>query len=236
MKNKFIFICLAATIALSVLYSQQLYTLYLKIYYQEIKKESLAISLQKARRLYKEEKYDELKKYLENLYMIYPGNTEITRLSGLAYIKLGEKLKGARMIIASMTDKDDIRTMGNIIEILFEEKEYKDIIRLLSKRDLSNDSYLAYVYAVSLYNEKRYDESYRYFKTAVKLGKNEYDTYIYMGSILEMKNKTADAITCFEKAYSINQLRDDAPVALVRLYGNTKQFEKARNIQMKHNR
>jgi tetratricopeptide (TPR) repeat protein len=235
-KGKLIFICLIATVAFSIIYSREFYLLYLKTYYQEIKKESLTVSLEKARTLYKEKRYDALKTYLEDLYMLYPGNREITRLSGLTFIKLGEKLKGARMIIASMTEKEDIRTMGSIVEILFEEKEYKDIIRLLSKQDLSNDSYLAYICAVSLYNEKRYDEAYGYFKAAMKLGKNEYDTYIYMGSILEMKNKAADAITCFEKAYSIDPLKDEAPVALVRLYSNAKQFEKARKIQIKHNR
>ncbi len=222
-----LFLLMLALAAGSYWYGPQLYRFYLKTYYQDYKKETLNTALNNARALYKQGRYGDVLEYLETMERLYPGNAEMQRLQGLSYIKTGEKARGAQLVIASLKRNEDVRTIGSVVEILFEEEEYTDLITLLSRYDVMQDSYLSYVYGVSLYKLGKYAKALPYLQAARRLGKGDYDIFYYTGMAYEETGNTAEAVRDYEEAYRMDQVRREAREGLIRCYRKLRQFEKA---------
>jgi tetratricopeptide (TPR) repeat protein len=225
-----VFVLLAATVAVSYQYSGELYRFYIKTYYLDIKKETHGTSLENARGLYRDGKFEELSGYLEDLRTIYPDDKELRRLAGRTMIRHGDKSEGARLVLSTVTPRDDVRDLAGVVEILFEDGEYSDVASLLSRYDVSTDPYLSYVYGVSLYFTKKYSGAARALASAKRLGRKDYDTFHYSGLACQRLGDNSEAISNFEEAYRIDPVRREARESLIEMYRKTRQFEKAERL------
>ena len=229
-KNKLIFVLLATTVALSVAYSRELYVLYITTYYTRIKKETLDTSLANARALFEKEKYGELESYIGRLQVMYPDNRELKRLLGLSVIKLGRRLEGARMVVRTIAPGEDIAGLAGIVEILYEEEQYADIVDLLARRNLSGDRYLIQIYGTALFHEKDCARAIPRLSEAIRLGSADLNVRLYRGLCLEKTGRLDEAIADFEEAYRIDPVRKDVQQALARAYRKAKRFEQAARL------
>ncbi len=229
-KNKLIFLLLAATVALSVVYSRELYLLYITTYYTRIKKETLDTSLANARKLYAKEKYGELESYIERLQVMYPDNTELKRLQGFSAIKLGRRLEGARIVVRTLAPGEDIANIAGIVEIFYEEEQYADIVDLLARRNLSGDRYLIQIYGAALFHEKDCARAVHQLTEAIRLGAGDLNIRLYRGLCLEETGRLDEAIADIEEAYRMDPVRKDVQQALVRAYRKARRFEQAERL------
>ncbi|HSV95791.1 MAG TPA: hypothetical protein VLM75_02525 [Spirochaetota bacterium] len=222
-----IFVLLVAVVTISWYNSQKLYRWYLTAYYQRFLGEDRGKSIEKARVLFREERYDDLLGYIDRLMTLYPADYDLRRLKGLSLIKTGRRSEGARMVIASLRNNEDLNAIGSVIEILFEEREYADLADILSRHRVSGNSFLLYVHGVSLYHAGRHAEAERRLVEAGRAGKRDYDTLFHLGLAQEKNGRINEALATFESAYELNPVRTEARGAMVRLYRITKQYHKA---------
>ncbi len=231
MKIRYIILVLmAAVVAVSLYNSRKLYHCYLTAYYQRFLGEDRIKSIEKARLLFREERYDELEGYADRMMTLYPADYELLRLKGLSLIKTGRKSEGARMVIASLRNNEDVGAIGSVIEILFEDGEYADLAEILARPGVSGNSFFLYIHGVSLFKVGRYREAERRLTDAVRAGKSDYDTRYYLGIAQEKNGRINDALGTLEDAYRLDPVRKEAGRALVRLYRITKQYDKAEKL------
>ncbi len=223
-------ILLVAVVAGSLYNSQKLYRWYLAAYYQRFLGENRERSIEKARALLKEERFEDLEGYADRMMTLYPADYDLRRLKGLAMIKNGRESEGARMVISSLRKNEGLLSVASVIEILFREGEYADLAEIISRHGSLGDSYLMYVHGVSLFQVGRFAEAERRLTGVIDAGKHDYETLLYLGLSREKNGKTAEAIATLEKAYSIDPVRAEARRALVRLYRVTKQYDKAERL------
>ncbi len=225
-----VFVLLLVVVAGSVYNSRKLYHWYLTAYYQRFLGEDRGKSIEKARVLFREERYDDLLGYIDRLMTLYPADYDLRRLKGLSLIKTGRRSEGARMVIASLRNNEDLNAIGSVIEILFEEREYADLADILSRHRVSGNSFLLYVHGVSLFHVGRYVEAERRLIEADRAGKRDYDTLYHLGLAQEKNGRIADALGTFESAFRLDPVRAEARKALARLYRITKQYDKAEKL------
>lgn len=225
-----VLVLLAAVVAGSVNNSQKLYRWYLAAYYQGFLGEDREKSIEKARALLKEGRYEDLELYADRMMRLYPTDYDLRRLKGLAMIKNGRESEGARMVISSLRKSESLLSVAGVIEILFRDGEYADLAEIISRHGSLGDSYLMYVHGVSLFQVGRYAEAERRLADSLKAGRYDYETLLHLGLAREKNAKTAEAIATLEKAYSVDPLRAEARRALARLYRVTKQYDKAERL------
>jgi len=225
-----VFILLVAVVAGSLYNSQRLYHWYLAAYYQRFLGEDREKSIERARSLYRDERYEELDAYAGRMRVLYPDNSDLRRLKGFAMIKTGRESEGARMVISSLRKNEALLSVASAIEILFKEGEYADLDDIISSHGTMGDPYLQYIHGVSLYHVKKYAEAERRLAGALSAGKQDYDTLYYLGLAREKNGRTVEALAAIEKAYAIDPIRPEARKALVRLYRVTKQYDRAERI------
>lgn len=229
-KNKLIFLLLAATVALSVVYSRELYLLYITTYYTRIKKETMEVSLANARGLYAKGRYGELESYIERLQLMYPDNRELKRLLGYSAIKLGRRLEGARMVARTLAPGEEIANIAGLVEIFYEGEQYADIVDLLARRNLSGDRYLIQVYGTALFHEKDCARAVHQLTEAIRLGSGDLNIRLYRGLCLEGMGRLNEAIADLEEAYRMDSVRRDVQQALVRAYRKAGRIEQAERL------
>ncbi len=225
-----VFILLVAVVAGSLYNSQKLYRWYLAAYYQRFLGEDREKSIEKARALLKEERYENLEAYADRMMSLYPADYDLRRLKGLAMIKNGRESEGARLVLSSLRKNEGLLSVAGAIEILFREGEFADLAELISRHGALGDSYLMYVHGVSLFQVDRYAEAERRLADALNAGKHDYETLLYLGLAREKNGKAAEAIATLEKAFGLDPVRPEARRALVRLYRVTKQYDKAERM------
>ena len=93
--------------------------------------------------------------------------------------------------------------------------------------DPSRDSYLSYVYGVSLYQRKEYGKALKYLTIAERLGKRDIETYLYRGLACVHAGLPGEAVAVLERAYAIDPVRADVREALAGAYRAAKMYEKA---------
>lgn len=225
-----VFVLLLVVVAGSVYNNRRLYHWYLTAYYQRFLGEDRGKSIEKARVLFREERYDDLLGYVDRLMILYPADNDLRRLKGMALIKTGRESEGARMVISSLRKNEGLFAIGSVIEILFREGEYADLADIISRHGTLGDSYLMYVHGVSLFHVGRFAEAERRLAGALDAGKHDYDTLLHLGLAREKNGRTVDALATIEKAYSIDPVRAEARKAMARLYRITKQYDKAEKL------
>lgn len=227
MKKFIVVLLLGGTVCVSVLYSAELRLLYLRGYYRYVKKETIEDSRKFAHAMYRDKKYEDLKEYLDDMLVLYPVDRDFLRLNGMCVLQTGNRLEGARMVIATLAQGDDITSFQGVIEILFDAREYAELTDVFKKMDPSRDSYLSYVYGVSLYQRKEYGKALKYLTIAERLGKRDIETYLYRGLACVHAGLPGEAVAVLERAYAIDPVRADVREALAGAYRAAKMYEKA---------
>jgi tetratricopeptide (TPR) repeat protein len=231
MKFRHIFFLLFLLVAfgLPLLYPEQLNRFYVTAYHQWVKKESKQSSLDRAQSLYDSKKFAELKDFVKDMTVLYPGERRFLVYGGLAEIGTGNLIEGARAVVASLGPKDDPGKYGSVIEILFLEKEYGDIVDLLNGRRV-NDSYLRFIYGTSLSQIGRYTRAVEELEGALGAGRDDFETRFGLGCAYEGAGRTDDAIRQYEAAYGMEPANPEVKTALIRVYKKAHLYAKAEKI------
>lgn len=219
-------IIITGSFVLPYYFHTEIYRFYLKFYYSRAYKGDEYIV--KARKLYDEGKYAELKKFIEPLLFIYLEDNELKRIAGLTYIKLGEELKGAEMYTAGMDGGYNDFDAARVIKILFYKGSYSDVLSYYNRRILVRNMDISYYYGVSLLMRDRADEAIDMLLSAEKSGYNDrQNLYYYTGLALEKKKKDREAAEYLLKAYNAGPADDKITEALARVYGKTGIYDRA---------
>lgn len=230
------FFLLIASGAVSYFYSREIYLFYLRTYYQSFMKENPDQAAGKARRLYADKKYDELEAYLGRQRVLYPASRELKKLAGLTFLEKGREMEGARLLLETMeNDRRDLRTAAKVADIIFRERWYSDVVKLLGRYDIRSDPHLTFISGVSHYHIQKYDAALTLLEFSRRLGNNTFDLYYFMGLILEKKNRTGEAIGMMERASALSPSDREVPKALIRLYKKAGRIRDAERVlsQMK---
>ena len=119
---------IAAAGVYSYFYSADVYAWYMRTYYEKIRGMNAGDHLREAEKMYAGGEYVKLRSYLKTLAIAYPENREMKKLQGLTLIRLGEKRKGADMIIMACEGGPIPRNMlKDTVRVLFEYNQYRDI-------------------------------------------------------------------------------------------------------------
>ncbi|TAL32194.1 MAG: tetratricopeptide repeat protein [Spirochaetes bacterium] len=223
------FLAFFTGIAGSVIYHREVYRYSLRVYYERVKKEGLEDSLKKAKAMYSRDEYAKLKPYLSDLMTLYPGNREIVRLLGLTRIELGDRIEGARLIVSSMKEDEDLSTMQSVLEILYEEKEYPDLIDVFSRHE-PRERYPKFIYGMSFYHLHRWEDAIPRLVAARDAGQDGFELHFALGTSYENAGKIENAVASFEAAFALEPHRADARQALVRAYRKAKKYDKAEKL------
>lgn len=234
MKLRYILLICAILVGIFYSYYKEIYHEYVNFYYHRIKKETLDTSIKKSEKLFKDGRYDDLKKYTGDLLELYPTNIKIKRITGLAYIKTGEPEKGARFLLDTISDsKKDSDLFLKSINILFENKWYSDVAIYLSDYPIANSASLNYMYGISLIKTNRHNEGLRYLIKSERLGASNYEIYFNMGMVNEKNGNLKEAISNYEDALRKNPLEIEAKESLVRVYTKARMYKKAERLLRK---
>ncbi len=223
----FIIIFITCSFILPYFFHNEIYRFYLKYYYSH--RYQGDEYMDKARRLYSEGKYAQLTEFTRPLLYIYLDNSELKRITGLSYIRLGDELKGAELYTSGMENGTytDFEA-AKVIRILFYGGAYGDVLYYYDRNILRDNMDISYYYGVSLFRADRIDEAYLMLMNAVKSGYNDTrNLYYYSGLVLERKNNISAAADYLLKSYNSGPADDDLVKALVRVYGKLGQYDRA---------
>jgi len=120
-----------------------------------------------------------------------------------------------------------------ILESLFENKYYGEIIYFYDKNILRNNANCAFYYGASLYHSNRYSEAIQTLNFSRANGYRGDRIDFYSGITLEKMGKFDEAEKLLLSAYNANPYDRDIKKALVDLYRKTKQFDKAEYLLRK---
>lgn len=226
--NYLIFIIITGAAAFSYFHSQEVYSWYMRTYYEKIRGTGLDGQIRKAEEMYGAREYDKLRDHLKPLIMTYPENQELKKLDGRALIKLGRLREGADLILTAteggrMPEKLLEETTG----ALFEKKMYRDITNLFRKNTPGDNPGLLYLYGVSLYETGRFNEAVRHLKRALDRGKSGYQTCQYLGLAYDKNGDTRAAVRYLERARDLNREDPDIGMALANAYRKLGRYDDA---------
>ena len=233
-KNYLIFIMLVGAAVLSYFYSGDVYTYYMRTYYEKIRGQSIEQRLQKAREMYDNHDYEKLRDELKTLTMVYPENRELKKLEGLTLIKLGELRMGAELILsASEGERMPEKLLEETVSALFEKKMYRDIIIIFKKNSPGTNPNLLFWYGVSLYETGGYARAVGYLKQALNEGKADYEIYHYIGLAFEKSGDTRASLPYLEHARNMNADDPDVGMSLANAYRKLGRYNDAAKIMRK---
>jgi tetratricopeptide (TPR) repeat protein len=233
-KRYLVFFILIGAGFYSYFHSQEVYSYYMKIYYEKIRGLTVEQNVSRAEELYANHEYDKLKVYLKDLTMAYPENRELLRLQGLTLIKLGEGSKGAESILAA-SDGEAIpeKMLEETVQSLHEQKQYRDIIRVFRERSPGANPNLLYFYGVALFETGSYAKASDYLKKAVTEGRTDYEAYHYTGRALDKKGDTRASLPYLERARNMNEEDHDVARSLASAYRRLGRYNDAAKILRK---
>jgi tetratricopeptide (TPR) repeat protein len=232
MKKFLLIVIIVAIIAFSYKESFLVHRFYVKSFYTIFYTEEGVV--QKAWELYNKGEYRRLEKFLDRVTEVYLTNNELKKIAGLNYIKLGQKEKGAELIASSMENGSiQLDELMKILESLFENKYYGEIIYFYDKNILRNNANCAFYYGASLYHSNRYSEAIQTLNFSRANGYRGDRIDFYSGITPEKMGKFDEAEKLLLSAYNANPYDRDIKKALVDLYRKTKQFDKAEYLLRK---
>ncbi len=233
-KNYLIFFILAGAGVYSYFHSQEVYSFYMRIYYEKVRGLTIEQQVSKAEELYTSHEYEKLKKYLKELMMVYPENRDLQNLQGLNLIKLGERSKGAEAILAASDDEPiPEKMLEDTIRSLHEQRQFRDIIRVFQKKGPGTNPNLLYYYGVALHETGNYAKAAEYLKKAIVEGRTDYEAYHYTGMALEKKGDTRAALPYLEHARNMNEEDNDVTRSLANAYRKLGRYDDAAKILRK---
>jgi tetratricopeptide (TPR) repeat protein len=234
LKNYLIFIILVGAVVLSYFYSGDVYSYYMRYYYEKIRGQSTEQQLQKAREMYDNHDYEKLRDELKTLTMVYPDNRELKKLEGLTLIKLGEPGKGAELILAASDgERMPEKLLEETVSALFEKKMYRDIIINFKKNSPGGNPNLLFRYGVSLYETGDYERAVGCLKRALNGGKTDYEIYHYLGLAFEKSGDTRASLPYLEHARNMNADDPDVGLSLANAYRKLGRYNEAAKIMRK---
>jgi tetratricopeptide (TPR) repeat protein len=230
--NKYLIpIMVLGAAALSYFYSGEVYSWYMRTYYEKIRGQSIEQQINKARDMYQNHEYEKLRDQLARLTMAYPENSELKKLEGLTLIKLGRQREGAELILsASEGGRMPEKLLEATVNALFKEQMYRDILIVFRKNNPGGNPNLLYWYGVSLYETGGYARSAVYLKKALDRGNTGYKVYHYTGMALEKSGDTRASLPYLERARKLNMDDPDVGFSLANAYRKLGRFNDAAKI------
>jgi tetratricopeptide (TPR) repeat protein len=233
-KNYLFFILIAGAGAFSYFYSQEVYSWYLRTYYEKIRGLSVERQIRKAEKMYGDHEYEELRDYLKPLIMAYPENRELKKLDGLSLIKLGGLREGAEMILtATEGGRMPEKLLLETTSALFEKKMYRDITNLFKKNTAGGNPGLLYMHGVSLYETGHYPQSIASLKRALESGKTGFETNRYIGLAYDKTGDTRASLPYLKRAHELNDEDPGAALSLANAYRKLGRYNDAERIMRK---
>ncbi len=150
-------------------------------------------------------------------------------LLGKAYIEMGQKKKGIRILRKIYNVNPGYRDVGVILDTLKEgmkkkiagksihgeKKKPEGGVNVLSGRDLGERYLQLGIYE---YRRDNYEMAYQYLSNAMKLMPDDYRVYYALGRVLEDMGRVHEAIAAFLKVVYLNPSHADAHLHLGGLY------------------
>jgi tetratricopeptide (TPR) repeat protein len=218
-KNYLIFFIIVGAGALSYFHSTEVYTFYMRTYYEKIRGQSVEQQVKIANAMYDNRRFAELKEYLHTRIMVYPGNMDMKKLDGLARIKLGEDSKGIDMLLtASGSERMPEKLLEETVGQLSEQHRYRDIIEIFRKNNPGDNPGLLYQYGVALFETGNTAGAIRELKKAVDEGRTDYEAYHYLGRAYVKNGDFREALPCLEHARDLNEDDPDVTRSLADVY------------------
>lgn len=233
-KGYLVFFILAGAGVYSYFHSQEVYSGYMKIYYEKIRGLTIEQQVGTAEKLYTGHEYEKLKVYLRDLLMVYPENLDLRRLQGLTLIKLGDQSRGAETIL-SASDNEPIpeKMLEDTAQSLHEQGQYRDIAKVFQKRSPGANPNLLFYYGVALYETDNYAKAADILKKAITEGRTDYEAYHYAGKALNKKGDTRASLPYLEHARDMNKEDHDIARSLANAYRKLGRYEDAAKILRK---
>lgn len=228
MKGFIVFLILAGSAASAFFFHEEARMLYMRTYYQKVKKVTPAAAEKTAEKLFRDKKFVEAAGYSRDMLVIYPGNPRLLRIAGLANLSMSNRLSGARYLIPVLTGSPEDRVLlRGAVETLYEERYYSDIINLLEKHSPGSDPALTFYMGASLAGTGRYSEALPYLEKSESRGSNNPDVYYFLGYIHEKRGKVDAAIENYREALKRNRFHNGARKALLDVYTKKGMFREA---------
>ncbi|HPC42464.1 MAG TPA: tetratricopeptide repeat protein [Spirochaetota bacterium] len=207
-----VFLILVGAGVYSYFHSQEVYSGIMKTYYEKVRGLPVEEQVRRAEELYAKNEHEKLEIYLKDLLMAYPDNHDLIRLQGLNLIKLGQRSKGAESIL-SLSDDEAIpeKLIEETVQSLYEQRQYRDILRVFSHRSPGRKSNLLFYYGAALFESGEYAKASDYIRKAIIEGRTDYETYHYAGKALLRKGETRASLRYLERAREMNE--EDTHVA-----------------------
>jgi tetratricopeptide (TPR) repeat protein len=229
-----IFLILVGAGVYSYFHSQEVYSGIMKTYYEKIRGLSVEEQIRRAEDLYSKSEYEKLKDHLKDLLMVYPENHDLIRLQGLTLIKLGQQSKGAESIL-SLSDDEAIpeKILDETVQTLYEQRQYRDIVRVFRHRSPGVKSNLLFYYGAALYETGDYARGSDYLRKAITEGRTDYETYHYAGKALYKKGEIRASLPYLERARDMNEEDNEVARSLADAYRKLGRYDDAAKILRK---
>ncbi len=226
-----IFLILIGAGVYSYFNSQEVYSGIMKAYYEKIRGMSVEEQVRRAEELYTKSEYEKLKKRLRDLLMVYPDNRDLIRLQGLTLIKLGQRSRGAESIL-SLSDEEAIpeEILDETVHSLYEQRQYRDIVRIFLRRSPGRKSNLLFYYGAALHETGEYAKASDNLRKAITEGRTDYETYHYAGKALYKKGDTRASLPFLERARAMNGEDNDVARSLADAYRKLGRYDDAAKI------
>lgn len=218
----------------SYFHSQEVYSGYMKFYYEKIRGLTVQQQVEKAEKLYAGREYDKLRQYLKELTMVYPDNRELQKLHGLNLIKLGVPGKGAEEVLAA-SDNGAIpeKELEDTVQSLYEQRQFRDIVMIFKQRSAGNNSNLLYYYGVALFETGSHQKAADVLKRAVAEGRTDYESYHYAGKALVAIGDARASLPYLERARSLNKEDNEVARSLANAYRKLGRYNDAAKLLRK---
>jgi tetratricopeptide (TPR) repeat protein len=230
-KNYLIFLLIIGAGAYSYFHSAEVYSCYMRTYYEKIRGKSIEEQIAEAEQLHENRQYRELKDYCHTRIMVYPDTMEFRKLDGLARIRLGEPLKGIdRVLSASGSERMSPKLLEETVGQLSEQRRYRDIIEIFKKNDPGGNPGLLYQYGVAIFETGNPAGAVPYLKKGIEEGRSGYEAYHYLGRAFARTGKYREALPCLERAHDLNDDDPDVARSLANCYRALHRYDDSARI------
>lgn len=230
----FVLIILIGSALYSYFNSREIYTFWMRTYYEKVRGQSIEVLARTAREMYDSKRYRQAVEYLRPIMMVYPDNREFMRIRGLALLRLGESRSGSDAIL-SATDGEVMpeKLLEETVRALFENRQYREIIRLFKTNHPGDNPNLLYHYGLSLYNTGDYTGAVRQLKKAVDEGRTDREAYHCLALAYDKTGNIRLALPLLERAFEMNETDRDVARSLAGTYRKLGRYQDAARILRK---
>jgi pentatricopeptide repeat protein len=230
-KNILVLIILIGVIPFSYFHSSEIYTFYMKTYYEIFSGKNLEQLIQKGEEMYRNKDYSGLMEYLNSLATLYPDNKELKKLEGLTLIKLGQGRVGTDIILSIAKGKiSPEKTLLETVNSLYELKDYKDIILIMKKNDPGENATLLHHYGISLAKVGNFKAALPALNRTLAQGSTDREVYRYTGMAYHKTDQTRRALPYLKRALAMDENDSETAGSLVDAYRKLGRYKDAEKI------